>query len=111
MARERQRVDIPPAGGRNGGGGTAGSVGLHLPPLEHSCTVYCDQAHYEPVSRDGADTRYTGIQAVVVTVQGGREGGLYGGLGGVMDRGGVGDGQDVDGVRLSQLEDNAENLT
>ena len=64
-AREGWRVGIPPSGGCNGGGGAAGVVDLHLPPPEHSFTVYCDQAHYGPVSGGGAETGATVVQAVV----------------------------------------------
>ena len=39
-----------------------------LLPLEHSCTVHCNQAHYVPVSGGGADSGVKGGQAVVVAV-------------------------------------------
>ena len=46
---------IPPNGVRNRRGGTAGGGYRCLPPSEHSCTVYCDRAHYVPVSGGGAE--------------------------------------------------------
>ena len=60
-SREGRRVDIPSDGGRDGRGGTVVSGNLRLPPPEHSHTVYCYQAHYEPVSGGGSDTGATVI--------------------------------------------------
>ena len=42
LSREGQRVDISPAGGRDGGSGTAVGGEILLPPPEHSHTVYCN---------------------------------------------------------------------
>ena len=58
-------MDIPPAGGHDGGSGTAGGGYLHLPPPEYGHTVHCNQSHYGPISGGGADTRAKDIQAVV----------------------------------------------
>ena len=43
-------MGLSPAGGRDGWCRIVGGVYLRLPPPEHSCTVYCGQAHYGPVS-------------------------------------------------------------
>ena len=90
LDREGRRVDIPPAGRCDGGGGPAGGGDLCLLPPEHSRTVYCDQAYYVPVSGGGAETRAMGIQEVVVAGMGGCEGDTYGGSGGGKDGGGEG---------------------
>ena len=58
-------MDIPPAGGLDGGGGTIGGGDPCLPPPDHSRTVHCDQAHYGPVSGGGAAAGFKGVQAVV----------------------------------------------
>ena len=70
-AREGRHVDLPLSGGSNGGGGTTGGGDLHLPPLEQTCTVHCNQSHYGPETGGGADTRATGIQALVGIGRGG----------------------------------------
>ena len=59
-------MGIPPAGGRDGGGGNAGGGYLRLPSPERIHTVYCDQTHYGPVSGGGGETRFKGDQVVVV---------------------------------------------
>ena len=64
---EGRRVGIPPTGGCDGKGITAGGGDLRLPPPEHGCKVYCNQAHYGPVSGGGVETGAKGVQAVVVT--------------------------------------------
>ena len=69
-------MDIPSSGGNDGVGGPAGGGDLNISPLKHSCTVYCDQAHYGPVSGGGAEIGAAGLQAVVGAVQGGCGGGL-----------------------------------
>ena len=69
--REGRILDIPPSGGRDGGSGTAGGGDLILPPLEHGCTVHCNQAHCVPLSGSVAETGYKDTQSVVVTGQGG----------------------------------------
>ena len=50
LEREGRIVDIPPAGGRNGGSTAAGVGYLRLPPPEHGYIVHCKQDHYGPVS-------------------------------------------------------------
>ena len=67
--------------GRDGGGGINGGWYLHLPPPEHSRTVYCDQAHYGPVSGVRAEAGVKGGQAVVGEGRLGLLGDTYGGLG------------------------------
>ena len=42
----------PTGGGDDGGRYTGGGYLCRLPP-EHSHTIYCDHAHYEPVSGGG----------------------------------------------------------
>ena len=75
-------MEIPPAGGHNGGDETVGGGDLHLPPPEHSRTVQCKQAHYGPVSGSGAATGAMGIQVVAGTGQGVCGGDEDSGLGG-----------------------------
>ena len=58
-------MGLSPAGGRDGEGGIEGGGDLRLPSPEHSRTVYCDQAHYGPVSGGGAEAGAKGGQAVV----------------------------------------------
>ena len=65
LERKVWRMGIPPAGGRTGRGNTAGSEYLLLPPPEQSCTVYCNQAHYGPVTGSRAYIRVKDDQAVV----------------------------------------------
>ena len=62
------------------------------------------------MSGNRAETGATGVQEVVVTGQGVCGGVAYSGLGGVMDKGWVGDGCGGDGGRLIQWEDNVEKL-
>ena len=81
----------------DGGGGPAGGGDLCLPPPEHSCTVYYDQAHYGLVSGGEADTGDTGIQAALGSGRDGCGGDANGGLGGRTERGAGGDGRDDDG--------------
>ena len=45
-------MGLSPAGGRNNGGRNVGGGDIHILPPEHSCTVYCVIAHYEPVSAE-----------------------------------------------------------
>ena len=89
LAREVQRVDIPPTGGRDGVGGD-----LRILSPEQSLTVYCNQAYYGTVSGSRAKTGATGLQAVVGEGQGGCGGYVDIGLGGRTYVGGGGDGQD-----------------
>ena len=86
-------MGISPDGGRDGRGGTTGGGDLHILPPEHSCTVYCDQDHYGPVSGGGAEARVKGDQAVVGAGLIGCGGDADGGLGGRTDGGGGGDGR------------------
>ena len=88
LVREGRRVEITPAGGRDGGVGTEGGGYLRLPPPEKTRTVHCDQAHYGPVSSGGAETGATGLQEVVIEGCGGCEGDADGILGGGTDGGG-----------------------
>ena len=79
LARKGWRMGITPAGFRNGGGDTEGSEDLILPPPEQSCTVYCDQDQYGPVTDSGAYSRVKDDQVV--------EGALWIGCGGDADGG------------------------
>ena len=47
-------MGISPSGGFDGGGGISGDGDLHLLPLEQISTVYCNQAHYVPMSNGAA---------------------------------------------------------
>ena len=58
-------MGVSNSGGIHGGGGTKGGGDLHLPPLEHSRTFHCDQAHYGRMSGGGAEAGVKGGQAVV----------------------------------------------
>ena len=80
-------MDIPPAGRRDDRGGPTLGGYLYISPLEHICTVYCNQAHNLPVSCGGVDTRDTGLQVVVVSGSCGCGGDADGGLGGGTDGG------------------------
>ena len=53
-------MGIPPAGGRDGRGRTAGGGDLSIPPPEKSHTFYCNQAHYGPVYGGGSESRCQG---------------------------------------------------
>ena len=80
-------MGIPPAGGRDGGGGTAGCGDLCLLPREHSRAVDCDHAYYGHMSGSGVESGVKGDQAVLRSgkiVCGGYE---DGGSGGGMDGG------------------------
>ena len=92
---------IPPAGGHDGGGGTAGGRDLRLPLTEHGFTVYCEHAHYEPVSGEGAEAVAKGFQAVMDTGRDGCEGDVDYGSGGRKDKGRGGYVRDRDKDRLS----------
>ena len=101
LDRGRQRVGILPAGGSDGGGRTSVVGDLRLLTPEHSHTVYCDQAHYVPVSGGGAETGTKGVHAVVGTGWSGCGGYADGGSGGGMYGEGGGYGQDRDGDKVS----------
>ena len=103
-------MGITPAGGSDGGSGTAGGRDLRLPAPEHGCTVHCDHTNCGPVSGRGAETRAKGIQLVVATGSGGCGRDTYGGLGGGTDVWGGGDGQDRNRDGLNWWEDNVENI-
>ena len=45
----------------DGGGGSVGGGDLCIPPPEHSRKVYCDKAHYLPVSGGGEETGAVGL--------------------------------------------------
>ena len=87
-----------PTGGHNGGGGIVGGRDLHLPPPEHSHIVYCDQAHYGPMSGGGAEDGVKYDQVVMVTGQNRFGGDADRSLGGRTDVGGGGNGRDGDGL-------------
>ena len=85
------------AGGRDRRGRISGSGYLYIPPPEHSDTVYCDQAHYGPVSGGGAEAGVKGGQAVVEEVHTGFGGDADSGSGDGIDGEVGGDGRDGDG--------------
>ena len=95
-------MDIPPSGGRDGGGGTTVGGDLRLLTPEHSLTFHCYKSHYGPMSGGGADTGSMGIQAVVGTGRVGCGWDADGVLGGGIDEGCGGDGRVEDGDRLSR---------
>ena len=104
-------LDIPPSGGRNSGGGTAGGGDLRLPKKEHSCTVYCNQAHYGTVSGARMEARFKGEQWVVESGWIVCEGDVDDSSLGRTDGGEGGDGRYGDGNRLSRWKDNVAQVT
>ena len=58
-------MGVSPTGCCDGRGGINGGGDLSIFPPEHSCTVYCDQAHYGPVSSREAYKEVKGGHAVV----------------------------------------------
>ena len=76
---------LPSYGGCDVGGGVAGFGDLRIPSPEYSSAIYCNQAHYGPVSGGEKEARDKGGNAVVGT------GGFL--FGGDVD-GGLGDGSD-----------------
>ena len=85
------RICLPPGRGRDGRGGIAGGVDLHLLPPEHSRTFYSYQANYVLVSGGVAEARVKVDQGVVVAGRIGCGGGADGRLGGGTDGEGWGD--------------------
>ena len=75
----------PPTGGCDGGGGFTGGGDLRLPPPEHSCTVYCDNADYGPMSGGKVEAKAKGGNKMVGT-------------------GGFGFGGDADGVPGGRID-------
>ena len=53
-------MGLSPAGGCDGRGKIIGGGYLRLPLPEHSSIVYCNQAHYRPVSGGEAEDRVKG---------------------------------------------------
>ena len=86
--RTGRSMGLPPAGGSDDRGGTTVGGDVRLLPLEHSHTVYCDQAHYGPVSVGGAGAGFKGDQVVVGGGRTGCGGDADGGSGGGTDGGG-----------------------
>ena len=86
-------MGVPPSVGSDDGGGITGGGYLHIPPLEHSHTVHCNQDHYGPISGGGAESGVKGVQAVVGAGWLGIGGDADGGLGGGTDREGRGYGR------------------
>ena len=80
-------MGIPSAVGSDGVGGNSGGRDLCIPPSEHGCTFYCDQAHYGPMYGSRAATGAKDFQAGVVTGRGGFGGNVDGGSGGGTDGG------------------------
>ena len=56
---------LSPTRVRDGRGGITGGGDLYLPPLEHICTIHCNQAHYGPLSGGVAASGVKDGQAVV----------------------------------------------
>ena len=84
-------MGVSPAGGRDGGDRITGGGDLCLLPPKQSYTVYCDQAHYGPVSSYGAAAKVKGGQTVVVAGRIGLGGDADGRSGGRTVGGGGGD--------------------
>ena len=59
------RLGLTPDVGCDVGERLKGGGYLHLPPPEHSFTVYCDQENYGPVSGGGAEAGATGGNRIV----------------------------------------------
>ena len=96
---EGREVGVSLAGRRDEGGGVKGGGDLVLLPLEQSCTVHGDQAHYGPVSNRRDASGFTGGQTVVGAGRLGLGGDVDGGKGGGMGGRGGGDGRYGDGYR------------
>ena len=62
----KKDLNIPSAGGGDGGGRNLGDRNLCRPPPEYCCTIYCDKAIYGPVSGVDAVARGVYFEAVVV---------------------------------------------
>ena len=62
---EGQDLSASPSEGRHGGSGFTGCGDLSIPPLEHSCTVHFNQAHYGTVSGNLESSGVTGGKKVV----------------------------------------------
>ena len=60
-------MGVSPAGGSDGGGGVTVGGYPRIPPLEHSCAVHCNQAHYLSVYGGVEVYGFTGGQEVVGT--------------------------------------------
>ena len=58
-------MGVTPSGRGNVGGGPAGDGYLTQLPSEISHPVHCDQAHYGPVSGNGAMTGNNGVKELV----------------------------------------------
>ena len=67
IAERRRDVDVPSPGGGNGGYRNVGGGDLCISPSEHRHKIYCDKAHYGPVSGGGAVPRVAGFEAMMVT--------------------------------------------
>ena len=111
--RTGQSMGIYPAGGGDGGYGIEGCGYISLPPLEQSCTVYCDKAHYGPVSGSGEEALVKDGQLVAEAIHTRFGEDTDGGLGGGTDGGGRGYRRDRDrnGYGLSWWEDNVAQIT
>ena len=83
-------MGIPPVGGCDGEGGTAGGGDLLLLPPESSRKIYFGQANYGPVYGGGAEAGVKGDQAVVGAGRIGCGGDADGGSVGGTDGGGGG---------------------
>ena len=60
-------TDVPYPGGGDGRSGHAGGGYLRILPPEHRHVIYCDKAHYGPVSDGVAVPRSVGFEAVAGT--------------------------------------------
>ena len=85
LERTGHYIGVSLAGGRDGRGGITEGGDLCLPPIEHSRTVYCGQAHYIPMSVVGAEDWVMGGQEVVGAGRIGLGGDVDSGLGGITD--------------------------
>ena len=82
---------LPPTSRVDGGCGHTGGGDIRCQPPEHSCKIYCDKAHCEPVYGGGMEPGVKGVEAVM----GGE------GVGTVGDTDGVSDG----GIRIGGGEE------
>ena len=94
MDRTGWGLGLSPKIGRYGRGWIARGGDLFLPQIEHSHTVYCDQAHYGPMSGGRVEDGVKGGQAVVGSGSPGFGGDVESGSGSRTDGGGGGDGRD-----------------
>ena len=88
LEKKVRHICLTPAGVHDGGGRIVEDGYLRLLPPEQSCTIYCNQGHYGPVSGRGVETRFKDDQSVLGARRFGCGGDADVGSGGRTDVGG-----------------------